>query len=61
MEYNLTSFEVLNMDVQLLNNQKKENLTHIWKNLIRIEQLKNNNTKKKNAVLLRCIQYSRPN
>ncbi len=61
MEYNLTSFEVLKMDVQLLNARAKEDKTHLWQNLIRIEQLKRNNTQKKDAALRRIIQCSRPN
>lgn len=60
MEYNVTSFEVLKMDVQLLDAALKEEKEHIWKNLIRIEQLKRDKLKKKDAALRRCIQCSKP-
>lgn len=61
MAYNLTSFEVLKMDVQLLNPALKDEEAHIWKNLIKVEQLKRDLLKKKNATLRQCIQCSKPN
>lgn len=57
MEYNLTSFEVLKMDVRLDNTVKEEQL--IWKNLIKIEQLKRQKTKEKNSLLRNRIQCTK--
>jgi len=58
MEYNLTSFELLKMDVRL-DRAIKEEETHVWKNLIRIEQLKRQKTKEKNTLLRNRIQCTK--
>lgn len=55
MEYNLTSFEILKMDVRL-DTAIKDEEAHVWKNLIRIEQLKRQKTKEKNSLLRDRIQ-----
>jgi hypothetical protein len=55
MQYNLTSFEVLKMDVRL-NNAIKDKENHIWKNLIKIEQLKRQKNKEKDSLLRSRIQ-----
>lgn len=61
MEYNLTSFEVLELDVQLMNSQRKTEKENLWSHLIKIEQLKRETVKKKNAALRQFIQCSKPN
>lgn len=58
MEYNLTSFELLEMDVRLERVVKEEKAL-VWKNLIRIEQLKRQKTKEKNTLLRNRIQCTK--
>ena len=60
MEYNMITIETLKSEHANLDAVIKEEESHVWKNLIRIEQLKREKLKKKDA-LLRCnVHNSRP-
>lgn len=56
MENNTMSQVTLGQKHAQINVVTKEEEKHVWNNLIRIEQLKRNKQKKKNALLRRSIQ-----
>lgn len=56
MECNTTTQETLGFRHAHINVTAKEEEKHVWNSLIRIEQLKRNKQKKKNALLRRSIQ-----
>lgn len=56
MEYNLTSLESLKFEHSHLDLAIKEEERHIWKNLIRIEELKKQKLKTKDEILRRSLQ-----
>lgn len=60
MEYSTTALETLKLEHAHLNAVIKEEEGHVWKNLIRIEQLKREKLKKKDAILRRRIQCVKP-
>lgn len=59
MEYSTTALETLKLEHTHLDAVIKEE-GYVWKNLIRIEQLKKEKLKKKDAILRRRIQCVKP-
>lgn len=56
MEYNLMNYEALKMDIRLPSGQRAERSNAVWKNLVRIEQLKRQKINEKNSLLRSRIQ-----
>ena len=56
MEYINTTLESLKIQHASLDSEIKEEEIHVWKNLIRIEQLKKEKLRKKDELLRRTLQ-----
>lgn len=56
MEYIDTTIESLKIQHARLDSEIKEEESHVWKNLIRIEQLKKEKLRKKDELLRRNLQ-----
>ena len=56
MEYIETTLESLKMQHARLDSAIKEEESHVWKNMIRIEQLKKEKLRKKDELLRRTLQ-----
>lgn len=60
MECNATTLKTLKLEHAQITVAIKEEERHVWNNLIRIEQLKREKLKKKDAILRRRIQCVKP-
>ncbi len=58
MEYLNTTIESLKIQHARLDLAIKEEESHVWKNLIKIEQLKKEKLRKKDALLRKTLQAS---
>ena len=56
MEYNETTIESLKIQHARLDSEIREEESHVWKNIMRIEQLKKEKLRKKDELLRRTLQ-----